>query len=153
MAVTSVYSAFDSIPIDTALQLADAQTITTSAAATVAASAKVLDLGASNVDFVVQIDVGAVNVATGDRSCILIQGCNTADFTTGSPVIQNLAEIAFGDVASIGASADNAGDERFLLFGRTWRKGTVYRYVRLYVLAAGSPSMAIVTAYLAPVRP
>jgi len=137
----SIYPQFDGRLTDANLQLADQQTITTSAGCTVGGSARVLDMGAAHYKADAVFDIGTVSGATGDFSYLLIQGSNSATFASGNV---NLAARLYGDTASIGESADDAGNSRAIIPFENVKNGTTYRYLRAYVLAGGSTKSMVV---------
>jgi hypothetical protein len=148
-AITNTYAKYDSRTFDVQFQLADTQTVTTSAAMTVSSSAKIVNVGAAHFKGDAVFDVSTVDNTEGDDvSRILIQGSNSATFATGNV---NLAERSFGDAALTGETSDNLGDERLVVPFENIREGTIYQYIRGYVLAAGTgPSMIINIGYVSP---
>lgn len=145
----AVFPQYDSRPYDTAMALADTQTVTTSAALQVSSADQILDLGAAHFQGDAVFDIGAVDVTTGDESSkLLIQGSNSATFASG---VVTLAAALFGDSTITGDSADRTGSERVVIPFENVRAGTVYRYLRGYVLAAGtSPSIVVTRGWVSP---
>ena len=146
-AVTSTYNQFDGRMLDVETQLADTQTVTTSAALQVSSADKILDVGAGHLNADAVFDISTVDATTGDeQSVVLIQGSNSATFASG---IVNLAAQLFGDSTKTGESSDNLGNERLVMPFSNVREGTTYRYIRGYVLNSGtSPSLIVNKGWL-----
>lgn len=112
------------------------------AAGLVAASAdgSILDLGAGMVDGYLVIDVSACEVATGDEIyTISLEGSNVAAMSSGSVC---LAKKVFGNlVVPMDAALSAAG--RYVVPFRNEEGGTLYRYVRLSTLVAGTIATGI----------
>lgn len=124
---------------DDALELKDAGAVTSSAAATVGGSAKVLDLGAGRVDGRTIINMTAFDATTGDeRSQVTMQFSDSSTFASG---VVNGPSIGFGAFEVLGGSADPAVG----VYELPWSNevaGTVYRYARIYTFGGGtSPSV------------
>lgn len=146
-AITTSHSAYTNRLRDSLGQLADTQTPTTNAALTVASAAVAIDVGASQIFFDAVFSIGAVDATTGDEfSMLCVQGSNSSTFASGNVC---LAAMPFGDSTKTGESSDNLGDERVVLSGTNIREGTVYRYLRGYVVGTGTtPSMIVNEGYL-----
>lgn len=144
--------------LDTLTILKDAGLVASSAAAQVGGAAKVVDLGGSSANTAatpgmdqarmygeVEIDMSAVEVGTGDELFTLIlEGCNTADFSTGSPQIEPLAMMAVGAGAVIpGAGATSTPTGRIIMPFTNWKNGLTFRYVRMYTLVVGTIATGI----------
>lgn len=132
---------------DNALLLKDAGLVAASAAATVAGSAKFLDLGVGRVDSRVILDVTAIEVDTGDEKYLIkLEASNDNTFATGKVV---LAERALGIAALIGASANSAAGRYEMPFTNDL-DGTVYEFVRIFTTIVGTIATGVnFTAYLA----
>lgn len=144
---------------DTLLQLKDAGLVAADAAATVNSVAKVIDLqnGASQgfntgvdgvpyCEFDVIIDITAIEIASNDELYnIILEGCNTADFSTGSPVIEPLMVIPVGAGEVIpGAGATDSAVGRIIKPGcNRGANGQTYRYLRIYTDVSGSIATGI----------
>lgn len=141
-------------PFDAQLQFKDAGAVTADGAATVSAAAKIVDVGDAAFLGEMVIDVSAIDVASTDEGYLLIvEGCNTADFTTGSPEIQPLAILALGAAAAIpGAGATSSPTGRYPLLFRNQRGSTVFRYLRMYHDVSGTTPSINYTAYAAPLK-
>ena len=74
---------------DSDMQTYDGGLITTTSAPTVSGSAVSIDLGSGHFVGNMVVDLSAVEIASNDELFeISVQGCNTSDFTTGTPAIQ-----------------------------------------------------------------
>lgn len=131
---------------DALLQLKDAGAITSSAAAQVGGSAKILDMGAGRFDGVVVVDVSALDIVSNDEIYdIVIQGSNSASFASG---IENLASLnlAATEVRDGGGQDSTVG--RYEIHVTNEQADTVYRYVRAYTKVAGTTASINYTAFL-----
>lgn len=112
------------------------------AAGLLAASADgtILDIGAGMVDGYLVIDLSACEVATGDEIyTVSLEGSNVAAMTSGSVC---LAKKVFGNlVVPMDAALSAAG--RYVIPFRNEEGGTLYRYVRLSTLIAGTIATGI----------
>lgn len=112
------------------------------AAGLVAASAdgSILDLGDGLVEGYVIVDMTACEIATGDEIyTVSLEGSNVSAMTSGSVC---LAKKVFGNlVVPMDAALSAAG--RYVIPFRTEEAGTVYRYVRLSTLVAGTIATGI----------
>lgn len=112
------------------------------AAGLVAASAdgSILDIGAGFVDGDIVLDVSAVEIATGDEIyTISIEMSNVAAMTSGSSCA---AKKVFGNlVVPMDAALSTAG--RYVVPFRNEEGGTLFRYVRLSTLVAGTIATGI----------
>lgn len=125
--------------LDTLLQLKDAGAVGASAAATVGGSAKVLDLGAGFVEGNIVLDVSALEIASADESYdIVVQLSPDSNFGTAGNIIEQCAK-------HLGAKATKRTDcdkddatGRYVLPVTNENRGTVYRYLRLYTVVAGT---------------
>jgi hypothetical protein len=122
--------------------LKDAGAVTASGNATVAAAARILDLGAARVDGRVVCDVSAIDTVTGDESYVLqVQGSNSPTFASG---IVALASKQLGGATPTGNSAAT-GTGRYEIAFTNEENGVVYRYMRVrYVIAGTTPSINFV---------
>lgn len=133
---------------DSLTLLKDAGLVASDAAATVSASAQILDLGEGEMRGTVIIDATAVEVASGDeRYAIQVQFSNSATFASG---VVNGPTMVLGDAAAIvGADTDN-GVGRYRLPVTNDVGGTVYQYMRLYTDVTGTIATGVnYTAYFA----
>lgn len=99
----------------------------------------ILDMGDGIFDGFMVIDVTAVEVASGDEIYdIYLEGSSVADMTSGSVA---LSQIRMGN-ASDPADSDT-GTGRFTVPVRNEQNGTLYRYVRLRAVVAGTVATGI----------
>lgn len=127
----NIYSQFQ---FDGDLELKAAGALTTST------DGDILDLGAGLVDGYVVLDVSAVEIGSGNEIfTISLEGSNVAAMSSGSVC---LAKKVFGNlVVPMDAALSAAG--RYVIPFRNEEGGTLYRYVRLSTLIAGSISTGI----------
>lgn len=134
--------------IDTELKLQDAGLVAASAAGT-----NILDLGAGTVDTAtagytdgnVFLNVTALEVASGDEFyTIHYQLSNDADFGTDTNIHEG-GSIAIGADGARSTDANAADDAVgiYLLPFINERAGTLYRYLRLYIVVAGTIATGI----------
>ena len=136
----------DAYDFDLDLQIKDAESITASAAALVAASAQVLDLGDAKMAGTVVINITALDFTTADENYrIEAQFSNSATFadTSSAKGCLRLGDALNGshDQVALGHyefPVTNIGDN-----------GTVLRYMRLYHVLAGTTPIIDYTAHLA----
>ena len=100
----------------------------------------ILDLGDGIVDGYLVFDVSAVEVATGNEIyTVSLEGSNVAAMTSGSVC---LAKKVFGNlVVPMDAALSAAG--RYVVPFRNEENGTIFRYVRLSTLIAGTIATGI----------
>lgn len=129
---------------DHQLLLKDAGAVTTSGNGTVAAAARVIDLGASRCDFRVLVDVAAIDVADGNENYILqVQVSNSPSFAN---TVVAVASKQLGDSTVTGNTVDSVIG-RYEIATSNEENGVVYRYLRIrHVLAGTTPSINY-TAY------
>ena len=112
------------------------------AAGLVASSAdgSILDIGAGLVDGDIVIDMSACEIATGDEIyTISLEMSNVAAMTSGSSCA---AKKVFGNlVVPMDAALSAAG--RYVVPFRNEEAGTVFRYVRLSTVVAGTIATGI----------
>ena len=106
-----------------------------SASLTASADGTILDLGAGLVDGYLVIDLTSAEVATGNEIyTISLEGSTVAAMTSASVC---LAKKVFGNlVVPMDAALSTAG--RYVVPFRNEEGGTLYRYVRLSNLVAGT---------------
>lgn len=122
---------------DTLLQLKDAGLVAASAAATVSASAKVINLGTGRVKGDVVIDATAVEVDTGNELfTVICEFSNSPTFASG--IVPGSMQY-LGDAAGIPGGGDtDLGVGRYVLPFTNVINGTHYQYMRLYTVVAGT---------------
>lgn len=115
--------------------LNDTHSIKADQAGSVGGSARILDLGAGQVDGEMVLDVAAIEIGSNDESYkISLQGSNASDFASG---VVDLAELTLGAAEVIGGDQDSTVGRYAVPFS-TKKKGTIYRYVRAYVDVSGT---------------
>jgi hypothetical protein len=124
--MANLYSQFT---YDNALLLKAAGALTSST------DGDILDLGEGLVDALLVFDVSAVEIGTGNEIyTVSLEGSNVAAMNSGSVC---LAKKVFGNlVVPMDAALSAAG--RYVVPFRNEEGGTIYRYVRLSTLIAGT---------------
>lgn len=133
-----------SYTFDAALQLKDAGLVAASAAAQVASSAQVLDVGPNPFAGVAVIDASAIEIASNDEVfTIMIQGSNSPTFA--GTAAKTLAAIRLGSAGgkASGESADPVGGGRYELPFINVQGDVVYQYIRAYTLVGGAIATGI----------
>lgn len=132
-------------PLDVETLFVEDLTATASAASV---NNKILKIGRGQADMAWILDVSALDVSSADEKyTFLLQGCNTADFSTGAPPIENLA------VIELGAGAVRDGGARSSVVGR-YRLGVAnevvggWDYVRLRLVVAGTTPTITFSSWL-----
>lgn len=141
--------------IDTALQLKDAGLVPASAPAQVGGADKVLDLGKGFVEGDVLIDISACEIASNDEIFdIVVQLSNDDDFSTKTDVVERCSMCFCAlEVTRTDGTVDAVAGRFVLSFDNEYA-GTIYRYLRLYTVAAGTIASGInYTAYVAKRTP
>ena len=121
---------------DINLQLKDIGTaISADAAAQVAAADKILDIGTGYTEGVVQIDVTAIDVVTGDELYLIkAQYSNSATFASS---VTTYGSFVIGGATGTGnTTASLVG--RYELYVCNEIGGVLHRYMRLYTDVAGT---------------
>jgi hypothetical protein len=115
-------------------------------AITATAASSILDKGAARWDGRVIVDVSALDVANGDEAYELrVQLSNSSSFASG---IQTVGAFKFGDSSVTGGSADTVVG-RYELGVSTEFNGTIYRYIRINAVIAGTTPSINYVAFLA----
>ncbi len=128
--------------IDSTMIMKDAGLVAASAAATVASSAKIVNVGEGLVEGLLVVDVSAIEVDANELYAIALQGSDVADFSTGDEVIVELAVLNLGANEVIGGNADSAVG-RYTVPFRNEYQGTIYPYVRVYTTVSGTVATGI----------
>jgi hypothetical protein len=132
---------------DNALLLKDTGAVTATGNATVAAAARILDLGPSRVDGRVVVDVSAIDTASNDEGYTLqVQGSNSPSFAN---TVVALASKQLGDATVTGNSADTVVGRYEIPF-QNEENGVLYRYLRLRFVVVGTTPSINCTAFVAP---
>jgi len=126
---------------DHAMLMKDAGLVAADAAATVAAAARILDLGLARFDGVLVVTITAVEIASNDeRYDIGIQLSNSASFAS---VIAQGPILAVGALETlIGADQDTAVGTYELPFCNEIN-GVLFRYARVYTNVTGTIATGI----------
>jgi hypothetical protein len=130
---------------DISLLLKDAGLVDASAAATVGGQARVIDLGAAaEIDAELIVDVSALEIDSNDESYdIVLQGSPDADFGTAANIAELLAlHLGAKETKRTDADADDTTG-RYIMRVTNERNGTVYRYLRVYTVVAGTVASGI----------
>lgn len=131
---------------DRELLLKDTGAVTATGTGTVAAAARVLDLGPSRADFRAICDVAAIDTVTGDESYVVqVQGSPVPNFASG---VVALASKQLGGATPTGNSAATPTG-RYEIHGSNEENGVIYRYVRIRHVVAGTTPSLNYTAFLA----
>lgn len=141
--------------LDTLTQLKDAGLVAASAAATVATVAKVLDLGEGFVEGNIVADVSAIEIGHNDEIFdIVVQLTNTAAFADDTKIFDKSSlTLSTAGAQRTDANAVNVVG-RYVIPVNNEHAGVLYRYMRLYTLAAGTVAVGInYTAYLCKEMP
>lgn len=154
----------NSFTVDAETQLKDAGAVTSSGAAQVGGSARVLDFGNVDSNGVVNvaytpgsvlIDVSAMTVGTGDETYQLMvelsddASGNGVGFDAGDNVKARVM-IPMGDLTTLLAGVDLDDDEalgRVVLGCDNEHKGVVYQFMRVVHVIAGTTPSVDYTAY------
>jgi hypothetical protein len=120
----------------------DAGLIAASAAAQVSGSNRIITVGDTFIKAVMQIDVTAVEIGTGNEKFgLLVQGSTSATFAS---VIETLAALDLG-AASSGrwGSAQDSVVGRYELPFMNVQAGVQYPYLRMYTFVSGTIATGI----------
>lgn len=136
--------------LDSNLQLKDAGLVAASAAAQVAGAARVLDLGAGLVEGNIVVDVSAIEIASADESYdIVVQLSPDSDFGTAGNIVERLARHVGAKASKRTDSDKDDATGRYVIPVDNENAGTIYRYMRLYTVVAGTIASGInYTAWL-----
>lgn len=138
---------FLTAPFDAATQLSDgATTHTANAAGQVASANKVLDIGSGFCPMVLDVNVTAMDITSGDEGyTIELQGSNDSSFATGVVVLNR---VSYGKATAINESADRGlGRQQKEVLNSVDGVNTL-RYVRAFVRVAGTTPSIAYTAFL-----
>ncbi|NWG46273.1 MAG: hypothetical protein HXY25_06965 [Alphaproteobacteria bacterium] len=128
--------------------LKDAGLVAASAAATVGGTAKVINVGTAVMRSTLVIDVTDIEIASNNELyTVVVQGCAASDFSSG---VQNLAALDFGATEVRPGGAADSVTGRFHLPFTNLQDGTIYPYIRVYTVVAGTIATGInYTAFMA----
>jgi hypothetical protein len=130
-------------PLDAETKFCEGLTLAASDVVQLGGIDRILKIGKGRADMQLVVDVATIEIASNDELyTFLLQGCNTADFSTGSPAIENLAML------QLGATEVRAGGARDSVIGRyqvPCSNDMVgdWTYVRLNVIISGSIATGI----------
>lgn len=124
---------------DAELQFKDLVAVTTSGAAQVSGSDKIIDTGGGFFEGDMVIDITAMDVATGDEVYnIHVQGSSSATFSSG---LASIIKFECGDATQIASDVDITTG-RFILPFNNQVGETIYQYLRVFTtLDAASSSI------------
>lgn len=134
---------------DVKLLLKDAGLVASSAAATVASVAKILDIGAGRCVGDIILDVTAIEIGSNDETFrVVAQFSNSPTFASG---IRNGASQQFSAAGAADGGAAVADVGRYTMGFNNVINGVHYRYMRLYTVVAGTIATGInYSAFAAP---
>lgn len=147
------------LPLDTALQFASAQTLT--ATGYVNNSTAVLDIGGGRFTGALAFDVTALDQTTGDETYkVFLFGSNDSAFGNGN--VENLGCYDWGASANrivatiLGSNATvpptGLAGEIDALFFTNLRQSKVYRYLKCYAVLAGTTPSITLSAWIVPIQ-
>jgi len=129
--------------IDKELIMKDAGAVTSSAAATVDSSARVVNVGSGFVKGELVVDISAIEIGETDQIyTVAVQGCAVEDFSTGPPDIEDLGLMQFGEATALGGNVDTEPGRYVIPFDNK-KDGVVYPYLRVYTTVAGSETPSV----------
>lgn len=130
---------------DTLLELKDAGLVAATAVGTVASVAKIIDLGPGEVTGEMVVDVSAIEIASNTEIyTIILEGSDSSDFSTGTPLITQLATLQLGAAeVLVGAAATDSTVGRYRVPFRNEVNGHVFRYARVECVVAGDIATGI----------
>jgi len=133
---------------DINLLVKDTGLVATSAAGTVSAVAKIIDMGLGEFNGDLIIDVSACEVASGDEIyTVAFQVSSSSSFASD---IFQLASLPLGDAVPIMGDVDMAVGRWVLPINNMIQDGVTKRYGRVYTTVAGTVATGInFTAYIA----
>jgi len=119
--------------------LADQTLIAASAAGLVSAAAAVFDTGGGYTEGKLVINVTAIEVNADEDYEFILQGSNTANMGGG---LFGLARLRIGADSIVTCSADSVVGN-YIIPWNNLQNGTVYRYIRMYLVVAGTVATGI----------
>lgn len=136
---------------DANLEFKDAGLVAADAAATVDASAKVVDLGEGHFIGAMVIDVSAIEIASNDEKYeIQVQLSDSSTFASG--IVQG-ATLCLGALETLIGTDTDSVTGRYVLYFHNEHGGTWYRYARIYTNVTGTIATGInFTAWAAPLQ-
>ena len=138
---------------DALMLFKDAGLVAASAAATVAAAAKVVDVGTGLFKACMILDVSALEIASNDEIFdIVIQGSPDAAFTATGVVELAQLSLSAAEVKRTDCNRDDTAGRYKLYFDNEF-DGSLYRYIRVYTAVGGAVATGInYSAYAVPME-
>jgi len=138
--------------IDSEFILKEAGLVASSAAgATSAGTAIVADVGNGKITGELVIDVSAIEIASNnEKYSIALQGSDTSDFSTGTPVNHEICCINLGAAEVLGGNQDSTTGRYTIAITNTYKE-TPMQYLRTYCTCSGTIATGI--NYSAHIRP
>lgn len=135
---------------DAELEFKDAGLIAATDDAQVDGSDKIVDVGAARFEGIMVVDVSEIEIDSNNEEYdIIVQGSNSSTFASG---IENLAQLNLGATEVRQGGAQDSAVGRYELPFCNEQNDTVYRYLRIKIVVAGTVSTGInFTAFAAPV--
>ena len=139
------------VTFDALLLCKDAGSISSSAAAQVSGTDKIIDLGTGRFDGALIVDVTAVDSTTGDEVCYIeCQFSDTANFAA----VKEIGSVTkVGGATGTGKGAVDAVPQRRELPFCNEFNGVLYRYFRVYTRVAGTSPSVNYVAFIAKGMP
>ena len=135
-------------PVDDDLLLKASAAVTSSAAGSL-----IIPCGDGYVDGVMVVDVSAMDIVSNDESYdLVLQGSPDSGFGTAGNIVE-LGAIHLG-AKEIKRTDSDADDEtgRFVMPFHNERNGTIYPYLRIYTVVAGTSPSITYKAWLSKYR-
>jgi hypothetical protein len=138
---------------DALMLFKDAGLVAASAAATVAAAAKVVDVGTGLFKACMILDVSELEIASDNEIFdIVIQGSPDAAFTDTGVVELAQLSLSAAEVKRTDCNRDDA-EGRYKLYFDNEFNGSLYRYIRVYTVVDGTIATGInYSAYAVPME-
>ena len=123
---------------DSEMEFKDAGAIEATAAATVDAVAKYVDVGTGMFKGCMFLDVSALEIDTDNETyTIIVQGSNTTAFTAAGIVDLAMLNLGAKQLKVSGCDKDD-GIGRYKIYFDNENDLTYYRYIRIYTVIAGT---------------
>lgn len=134
---------------DADLEFKDAGAVTSSAAAQVDSTDKIIDLGAGYYEGDMVIDVSAIEIASNTEYYTI--GIQVSSSATFASTYATVAALTLGANEVLSGDIDSAIG-RYVLPFHNEHQGTIYRYARIYTTVGGDVSTGINYAAFATKR-
>ena len=134
-----------------AMQFKDAGLVAASAAATVAAAAKVVDMGTGLFMACLIVDVAEIEAATDEKYTICVQLSQSASFVDDATSVTSvMLELGHATPLLLGATSTPG---RYKMYFDNEHDGVLYRYARVYTVVVGTIATGInYSAYAIPMQ-